>query len=854
MIASESSTPDHAQHAGIRPWMAVAAALLAGNCLLLVAPPGPMRTAGALLTLVLPGLALAEALLSNTARLLRWTVGAGLGYVFIVGTGLALAYLPGPLLRWGVLMLADGLSLALVVVLLRSGKRVASRGGGSRLIPLVMILLVAGFFRFASLGYSEFQGDEVKAMMPAARVLAGDPDALVLGRKKGPAEILLPMLPWQLTETTDEASARLPFALAGLATLATLFLLGRKLGGNPAGFAAAGVAALNGLLIAFSRIVQYQAIVLWMSALAVLCAWEWYERAQTRWVLLAGVFTGIGLLAHYDALAVVPVLAYIALLAFSQMRKAGRRRAWGRDVALGILGMLLVIVPFYGPYLLTPQVGPTQTYLSERIGEGLLKNRIEDFVAYGVFYCSFLYLALTGALVLAFMAWRVHNAPALRRVAGARVWVPVLLVLTAVALLVWPAGLTIGALDLAPLAWLLIFLAAILLPPPSPVAQGTLIWLAVTFIGYNFLLADPRTHIYGIFLPWSLLAGAAVAALWNAWKPARWRWAAIALAVAVCFSPFLFDTYLRHDGGLSQDRPALVRALAWAPAPYAGPPTAPTAGIFGLVHHSGWKGIGALYAEGKLAGDFDTNEKLELTSWYVPNAFRLARKDPDPCGSKPRYYFVADDLVDTTGRYIVKPSDLAGYAKIGRVELPNDRGVTIYEIALAGPKIGRVDALAAARAFDRQATPAFFTRGPQPRQQVGANFDGLIRLTGYDTWQTAGSLVLTLFWEAIQAPPADYQVFVHVEGGFGGTGPAGVWGQSDGMPACYRRPTKSWSPGDQIIDRHVISPAPDAPAGSYSLFAGLYQPDTGERLPVLDATGAPIGNQAALETVALPLR
>ena len=113
-------------------------------------------------------------------------------------------------------------------------------------------MLAAGVFRFASLGHSEFQGDEVQAMMPAARVLAGDPDALVLGRKKGPAEILLPMLPWRLTETTDEASARLPFALAGLGTLATLFLLGRKLGGDPAGFAAAAVAALNGLLIAFS--------------------------------------------------------------------------------------------------------------------------------------------------------------------------------------------------------------------------------------------------------------------------------------------------------------------------------------------------------------------------------------------------------------------------------------------------------------------------------------------------------------------------------------------------------------------------------------------------------------------------
>ena len=78
----------------------------------------------------------------------------------------------------------------------------------------------------------------------------------------------------------------------------------------------------------------------------------------------------------------------------------------------------LVVVPFYGPYLLTSQVGATQTYLGERIGEGLLKNRIGSFLAYGTFYSSFLYIALTGGLVLVFMAWRVHGAPALQRVAG----------------------------------------------------------------------------------------------------------------------------------------------------------------------------------------------------------------------------------------------------------------------------------------------------------------------------------------------------------------------------------------------------------------------------------------------------
>lgn len=853
MTAQGPSAPDTAQRAGIRPWMAVMVALLASNGLLLVAPPGLIRTAGGLLTLVLPGLALAEVFLPDASRILRWTVGAGLGYVFIVVAGLALAYLPGSISRWGVLVLADSLSLVLVVVLLRSGKHAASRSSGSWLIPLTVVLLIAGLFRFTNLGYSEFQGDEVKAMMPAAQVLEGDPDALMLGRKKGPAEILLPMLPWWLAETTNEASARLPFALAGLGTLATLFLLGRKLGGDQAGLAAAGVAALNGLLIAFSRIVQYQALLMWMTALAVLCAWEWYERGQMRWALLAGVFTGIGLLAHYDALAVVPVLAYIALLSLARTRTSGRRREWWRDVLLGALCMMLVVIPFYGPYLLTSQVGPTGSYLSERIGEGLLKNRIDNFLTYSIYYCSFLYLALTGVLVLAFMAWRVHRAPALQRFVGARIVVPGLMVLAAVALMVWPAGLTIGTLDLTLLAWLLIFLAAILIPPPSPAIQGTLIWLAVTFVGYNLLLADPRTHFYGIFLPWSLLAGAALAGLWNAWRPARLRWVGIALAggVAACLCPFLIDTYLQYDGGRGPDWPSPVRALAWAPKPYAKPPTL---GIFGVAHRSGWKGIGVLYAEGKLMGDLDSNEKRDLTDWYVPSAYRLLRTETDSCGGRPRYYFLADDLVTKSFRWTVSPSDLAGYAEIGRVELPNSKGVTIYERSAAGPEIGRVDEVALSRRFDAQAIPALFAEGPQPGRKVGADFGGLIRLAGYDAWQAEGSMALTLFWEAAQAPRDDYRVFVHIEGGLGGTGPAGVWGQSDGVPGCGVSPTGSWSPGDEIVDRHVILPAPGAPAGSYSLIVELYRLDTGERLPVLDEKGNVIGDSVTLETVLLPLQ
>ena len=268
--------------------------------------------------------------------------------------------------------------------------------------------------------------------------------------------------------------------------------------------------------------------------------------------------------------------------------------------------------------------------------------------------------------------------------------------------------------------------------------------------------------------------------------------------------------------------------------------------IFGVVHRSGWKGIGVLYAEGKLMGDFDSNEKRELTDWYVPSAYRLSRTDSRSVWQQAAILFPGGRPGEYVGSLAVSPSDLAGYAEIGRVELPNGKGVTIYErsAARSGDRARRCGGIEPR--FDAQAIPALFAEGPQPSRKVGADFGGLIRLTGYDAWQTEESMALTLFWEATQAPRDDYHVFVHIEGGLDGTGPAGVWGQSDGVPGCGVSPTGSWSPGDEIVDRHVISPAPEAPAGSYSLIVGLYRLDTGERLPVLDATGAPIGDSAAL--------
>src|SRR5262245_56273437 len=142
-------------------------------------------------------------------------------------------------------------------------------------------------------------------MISAAEALEGHEDALFL-RSKGPGELLLPMALWRLSGTTNEAISRLPFTVASLLAILTIAFIGERLGGWQLGGLAAAFFAFNGFMVAFGRIVQYQALVVWFSALAFLLIIEWRLQRQRRLAWLSGLCLGGGLLAHYDTILVLP--------------------------------------------------------------------------------------------------------------------------------------------------------------------------------------------------------------------------------------------------------------------------------------------------------------------------------------------------------------------------------------------------------------------------------------------------------------------------------------------------------------------------------------------------------------------
>jgi hypothetical protein len=134
----------------------------------------------------------------------------------------------------------------------------------------------------------------------------------------------------------------------------------------------------------------------------------------------------------------------------------------------------------------------------------------------------------------------------------------------------------------------------------------------------------------------------------------------------------------------------------------------------------------------------------------------------------------------------------------------------------------------------------------RPDTKIDASLGSTIQLIGQSTNLSDNSTVnLTLFWQPKTTPPADYTVFVHLRDSNGATVT-----QHDGQPLGGAYPTSQWQPGEIVIDPITFPLPENMESGTYTLFVGLYQLDTLERLPVAnDTTGE---NAILLGEITLP--
>jgi hypothetical protein len=108
-------------------------------------------------------------------------------------------------------------------------------------------------------------------------------------------------------------------------------------------------------------------------------------------------------------------------------------------------------------------------------------------------------------------------------------------------------------------------------------------------------------------------------------------------------------------------------------------------------------------------------------------------------------------------------------------------------------------------------------------------------------------LEVSLYWLAQSPADRDYHVFVHLVR-------EEILAQSDGGPQGNLRPTSSWRQGEMILDARTILIPEQAPAGEYELFVGMYDPETMQRVALVDEAGVqvPDGRLAVATLAILP--
>jgi len=127
-----------------------------------------------------------------------------------------------------------------------------------------------------------------------------------------------------------------------------------------------------------------------------------------------------------------------------------------------------------------------------------------------------------------------------------------------------------------------------------------------------------------------------------------------------------------------------------------------------------------------------------------------------------------------------------------------------------------------------------------------ANFANQFALAGMDAHASpAGSeITLRLWWVSLAQPVRDYKFFVHVEDAAGHR-----WAQEDRQPVFNTSPTTRWGENELVWEYYRIPLPADAPAGEYTLYAGVYDAETLANLDLLDAAGNPQGQRLIVGSV-----
>jgi hypothetical protein len=504
---------------------------------------------------------------------------------------------------------------------------------------------------------------------------------------------------------------------------------------------------------------------------------------------------------------------------------------------LGLLLFLVITLGFYVPFVLDPSFQRAQEYFaSERIGTQLLYNRVANMLEqdrhYSTRYYAPLLILFSGVIIFREL-FRLGRLGAL---------LAVLIAVASVTTVFLPSAWDQGSLSLAFLPYVLLFTVLVFSPHTSFEVKSLALWFGVPFLGLQFLAKDAADHVQIAYPFWALVAAMGMEFVWQRLYgvPGRVLKIVLVSALACALGLILHYQYLqflgtvtgywRAEADAKYNPTSIYRTLYGSlPRPRK---------LFGNPRLGGWKVVGHLYDTGQLTGDFRSiNESFAVPIWYT-------HQTPRSCFNDPQNYFVR---IGARG----EPKEMAdlrdsGYGLTRIVRIDYQPRLYLFEKGVPPadePVIYDVDDYRVY--YDRSATPERYSQGSSPEHPLDVTFGGKLLLRGYDlrTAQIAPgeTLDLTLHWQAVASMDTRYRTFVHVE-------TDRMWGQHDDDPICRVRTDETRS-SQTGAGQFRVTLDPATPPGVYPVNVGVYDPETWERLEVVDKQGQPLGNVFELTSI-----
>ncbi len=261
---------------------------------------------------------------------------------------------------------------------------------------LLIVIVIASVLRFTHLGYSDYQGDEIKALfMPGSDETATE---FLLDQRKGPVQFLITMIVSFINPGYDnQLLTRLPFAIASFLAVILFYKFVEIIFGKKVAFFASFFFATNGFLVAFARIVQYQSFILFFEFLALyllsLAAYKPNNKYNVVFIYLGLSAWAMSILSHYNGIFIAPFAFYFLYKWFKTASYNYKFKLFNFILAGSVSAGLLLA--FYVPFVFSIK-DATLAYWSNRVsgGDGKVSSSYYLFTVYQPIYVIHMYVGL----------------------------------------------------------------------------------------------------------------------------------------------------------------------------------------------------------------------------------------------------------------------------------------------------------------------------------------------------------------------------------------------------------------------------------------------------------------------------